>query len=138
MSTVYGYGYRTSPYNYVPPAAANGSIVDGMAQYYHVRMSSSSMAGLPQDTFHRSQQLTSTRYTQPVSEWKLFAKDLSNLASTFGTIASIVGIFYPPALAVTAITSPYTSAIGVAGGLVDTTPKAVVASSSTRYNPWFR
>jgi len=135
----YGYGYNPNPYaySYLPPAR-NGSVVDGMAQYHRVYVNPNTMAGLPPDTFHRSRNLVSSRYTQPVSEWKLFAKDLGNLASDIGTIAQVAGIFYPPAAVAAAVIQPYTSAAGFAGGFIDTTPKPVVVASYSRYNPWFR
>lgn len=138
----FGYNYHVrnnyqtgyANYAYTPP----GSVVNSLAQRYHVYYYDAAIAGLPNDTFRRSYTYTSYRYTQPVDQWKLFAKDLNSIVSGASSIISAVSIFYPPAAAVSAVMSPISSGLSVATAQIDTTPKPYTITTTTKYNPWFR
>lgn len=114
------------------------SVVDEMASRHRVMYNPNAIAGMPTDTFRKSQVLTSARYYTPPSQGKVFAKEVGGFLKDLSTILSFVGIFAPPVAAVAAVASPVSSMVSSATSQIDTRPQAVQVSTAGRYNYWFR
>lgn len=119
-------------------AYSQHSVVDEMAQRYRVSYNPNSVAGMPQDTFRQSRVLTSSRNFTGPSTMSVIAKKFGSFLKSLGSIASVVGLFYPPVAAVATVASPITSAVGSATAQIDTRPKAVQVTTVGSYNYWFR
>lgn len=114
------------------------SVVDEMASRHRVMYNPNAIAGMPTDTFRKSQVLTSARYYTPPSQGKVFAKEVGGFLKDLSTILSFVGFFAPPVAAVAAVASPVSSMVSSATSKIDTRPQAVQVSTAGRYNYWFR
>lgn len=131
--------YTNSNYGYNTAQAFNSvcanSELDRMAVSNQVYVSPSN-PGLPSDTFRRENTFTSSRFTQPVSEGKLFMKNLGSMFSSIGMVSKLVAFFFPPAAAVSTVSEIASPVLTTLAG--DTTPKPVVVKTQEKYNPWLR
>lgn len=131
--------YTNSNYSYNAAQSFNNvcanSDLDRMAISNQVYVSPSN-PGLPSDTFRRENTFTSSRFTQPVSEGKLFMKNLGSMFSSIGMVSKIVAFFFPPAAAVSTVSEIASPVLTTLAG--DTTPKPVVVKTQEKYNPWLR
>lgn len=114
------------------------SVVDEMASRHRVMYNPNAIAGMPSDTFRKSQVLTSARQFTPASQGKVFAKEFGGFLKDISTILSFVGWFAPPVAAVAAIAAPVSSMVSSATSQIDTRPQAVQVTTAGRYNYWFR
>lgn len=131
--------YTNSNYSYNAAQSFNNvcanSDLDRMAISNQVYVSPSN-PGLPSDTFRRENTFTSSRFTQPVSEGKIFMKNLGSMFSSIGMVSKIVAFFFPPAAAVSTVSEIASPVLTTLAG--DTTPKPVVVKTQEKYNPWLR
>ena len=114
------------------------SVVNEMASHYRVNLNPNGVAGMPQDTFRRSNTLISARYLQPVDSSKVWWKKIGSFVSDIADLIGVVGMFAPPLAAVAAIASPIGSMAGMAANQIDVTPHPVQVTTVGRYNYWFR
>lgn len=112
-----------------------GNELDKIAMSNQVYVSPSN-PGLPSDSFKRENTFTSSRFTQPVSEGKLFMKNLGSVFSGIGMVSKLVAFFFPPAAAVGTVAEIASPVLTTLAG--DTTPKPVVVKTQEKYNPWLR
>jgi hypothetical protein len=109
-----------------------------MAQKYRLQMGPADLPGLPQDRLAMNT-YTSTRYQQPESGFRSMFRQVADFFQSFSSIASIVGFFYPPAAAVSAVTEAISPAVGLAVAGMDKNPPPMVAvTTNQRYMPNFR
>jgi hypothetical protein len=123
---------------YIQATGTTQSMAYSMAQRYHLQVGQANLPGLPQDRLAMST-LTSTRFRQPESGFRTMFRQVADFFQSFSTIASIVGFFYPPAAAVSAVTEAISPAVSMTvAGMDQNPPPMVSVTTNQRYLPNFR
>jgi hypothetical protein len=123
---------------YIPAAGTPQGMAYSMAQKYRLQMGAADMPGMPQDRLAMNT-YTSTQFRQPESGFRSMFRQVADFFQSFSSIASLVGMFYPPVAAVSAVTEAISPAVGMAVSNMDRNPPPMVAvTTNQRYMPNFR
>jgi hypothetical protein len=123
---------------YIPASGTTQSMAYSMAQKYHLQVGQANLPGLPQDRLAVNT-YTSSVHRQPESGFRSMFRQVADFFTSFSSIASLVGFFYPPAAAVSAVTEAVSPMVSMAvAGMDNNPPPMVSVTTNQRYMPNFR